>query len=80
MINKKMLQDDRRNKLNFLINKYNFYLQEVLFDYIKDKICNIKNNIKNGNVSKRDRIYYEGVVDTCKEIMKIMRRKNDNKE
>ena len=75
MINKKMLQDDRRNKLNFLINKYNFYLQEALFDYIKDKICNIKNNIKNGNVSKRDRIYYEGVVDTCKEIMEIMRRK-----
>ena len=75
MINKKILQDDRRNKLNFLINKYNFYLQEALFDYIKDKICNIKNNIKNGNVSKRDRIYYKGVVDTCEEIREIMRRK-----
>ena len=75
MVNKKILQDDRRNKLNFLINKYNFYLQEALFDYIKDKICNIKNNIKNGNVSKRDRIYYKGVVDTCEEIREIMRRK-----
>ena len=75
MVNKEIMKEERKKELNFLIGKYNFYLQEALFDYIKDKICNIKNNIKNGNVSKRDRIYYEGVVDICKEIMEIMRRK-----
>ena len=75
MVNKEIMKEERKKKLNFLISKYNFYLQEVLFDYIKDKICNIKNNIKNGNVSKRDRIYYKGVVDTCEEIREIMRRK-----
>ena len=75
MVNKEIMKEERKRELNLLISKYNFYLQEVLFDYIKDKICNIKNNIKNGNVSKRDRIYYEGVCDTCKEIMEIMRRK-----
>lgn len=75
MVNKEIMKEERKKELNFLIGKYNFYLQEVLFDYIKDKICNIKNNIKNGNVSKRDRIYYKGVVDTCEEIREIMRRK-----
>lgn len=75
MINKEIMKEERKKELNFLIGKYNFYLQETLFDYIKDKICNIKNNIKNGNVSKRDRIYYKGVVDTCEEIREIMRRK-----
>ena len=78
MVNKEIMKEERKKELNFLIGKYNFYLQEALFDYIKDKICNIKNNIKNGNVSKRDRIYYEGVVDTCKEIMEIMRRNKWN--
>ena len=75
MVNKEIMKEERKKELNFLIGKYNFYLQEVLFDYIKDKICNIKNNIKNGNVSKRDRIYYKGVIDTCEEIREIMRRK-----
>ena len=75
MLNKEMMKEERKRELNFLIGKYNFYLQETLFDHIKDKICNIKNNIKNGNVSKRDRIYYKGVVDTCEEIREIMRRK-----
>ena len=75
MVNKEIMKEERKKELNFLIGKYNFYLQEALFDYIKDKICNIKNNIKNGNVSKRDRIYYKGVVDTCEEIREIMRRK-----
>ena len=75
MVNKEIMKEERKKELNFLIGKYNFYLQEALFDYIKDKICNIKNNIKNGNVSKRDRIYYKGVVDTCEEIKEIMRRK-----
>ena len=75
MFNKEIMKEERKKELNFLIGKYNFYLQEALFDYIKDKICNIKNNIKNGNVSKRDRIYYKGVVDTCEEIREIMRRK-----
>ena len=75
MFNKEIMKEERKKELNFLIGKYNFYLQEALFDYIKDKICNIKNNIKNGNVSKRDRIYYKSVVDTCEEIREIMRRK-----
>lgn len=75
MVNKEIMKEERKKELNFLIGKYNFYLQEALFDYIKDKICNIKNNIKNGNVSKRDRIYYKGVIDTCEEIREIMRRK-----
>lgn len=75
MVNKEIMKEERKKELNFLIGKYNFYLQEALFDYIKDKICNIKNNIKNGNVSKRDRIYYKGVIDTCEEIRGIMRRK-----
>ena len=75
MVNKEIMKEERKKEFNFLIGKYNFYLQEALFDYIKDKICNIKNNIKNGNVSKRDRIYYKGVVDTCEEIREIMRRK-----
>ena len=75
MVNKEIMKEERKKELNFLIGKYNFYLQEALFDYIKDKIYNIKNNIKNGNVSKRDRIYYKGVVDTCEEIREIMRRK-----
>ena len=73
MVNKEIMKEERKKELNFLIGKYNFYLQETLFDYIKDKICNIKNNIKNGNVSKRDRIYYKGVIDTCEEIREIMR-------
>ena len=75
MVNKEIMKEERKKELNFLIGKYNFYLQEALFDYIKHKICNIKNNIKDGNVSKRDRIYYKAVVDTCEEIREIMRRK-----
>ena len=73
MINKKILQDDRRNKLNFLINKYNFYLQEALHDYIKNK-QNIMKTLKTENISEKDITYFKGVCDTCKEIMEIMRR------
>lgn len=75
MLNKEMMKEERKRELNLLISKYNFYLQDALYDYIKNKICIIKNNLKNGNVSKRDRIYYNGVVDTCKEIREIIRRK-----
>ena len=75
MLNKEMMKEERKRELNLLISKYNFYLQDTLYDYIKNKICIIKNNLKNGNVSKRDRIYYKGVVDTCKEIRDIIRRK-----
>ena len=75
MLNKEMMKEERKRELNLLISKYNFYLQDALYDYIKNKICIIKNNLKNGNVSERDRTYFEGVCDTCKEIMEITRRK-----
>ena len=75
MVNKEMMKEERKRELKLLISKYNFYLQDALYDYIKNKIRIIKNNLKNGNVSERDKIYFKGVCDTCKEIMEIMRRK-----
>lgn len=80
MVNKNLMKDEREKNLNLLVSKYNLYLQENLFDYTKNKICDIKIKLKNGNYNEKDKIYFKGVLDTCEEIREIMRRKYDNKE